>query len=118
MYETLCSSSKSGVSLFSSSVELLHSSSTGIQQQIVWEILLPVPDREPDVGLRTLTPVGECVQYYYSPNLWVAHTVGMVFDYITKAPLLSSHCGFFFVFGCKIPFVVGSSLLGQWLFSS
>ena len=42
----------------------------------------------------------------------------MGFDYIMKAPLLLSHRGFFFVFGCKISFLVGSSLFCQWLFSS
>ena len=28
----------------------------------------------------------------------------MGFDYIIKAPILLSHCGFSFVFGCKISF--------------
>ena len=32
--------------------------------------------------------------------------------------LTSSRCGFFFVFGCRISFLVGSSLFCQWLFSS
>ena len=40
-------------------------------------------------------------------NVWVAHLEGMRFDYITKAPLLLSF-GFFFVFGCKTYFLVGS----------
>ena len=35
----------------------------------------------------------------------------MVFDHVMKALLLTCHCGFFFVFGCKISFLVGSSLL-------
>ena len=43
---------------------------------------------------------------------------GMGFDYITKAPLLLSLCGFFFVFGWKISFLVGSSLFCRWMFNS
>ena len=34
----------------------------------------------------------------------------MRFDYIAIAPLLPSHRDFFFVFGCRISFLVGSSL--------
>ena len=56
---------------------------------------------EPDVGLRTLTPVGEPDIF---SSLWVAHLAGMGFDYIMKVSPLPSHCGFFFVFGCKIFF--------------
>ena len=33
----------------------------------------------------------------------------MGFDFITIAPLLQSHSGFFFVFGCRVSFGVGSS---------
>ena len=36
--------------------------------------------------------------------------------FITYAPLLPSCCGFFFVFGCRISFFVGSSLFCQWFF--
>ena len=35
---------------------------------MIWGFLLPIPDPqagEPDVGLRTLNPVGEPLQYYY-----------------------------------------------------
>ena len=51
-------------------------------------------------------------------SLWVARLAGMGFDYIAKAPLLLSRCGFLFVFGCKVSFLVGSSLFCWWLFSS
>ena len=51
-------------------------------------------------------------------SLWVVHPVGIGFDYIMKASLLLSHCGFFFVFGYRISFLVGSSLFCQQLFSS
>jgi len=43
-------------------------------------------------------------------SLWVTHLAGMGFDDITKAPLLAAPYGFFFVFGCKISFLVGPSL--------
>ena len=45
-----------------SPVELLQSRSAGLQSQMLWGFLLPMPDPqawETDVGLRTLTPVGE-----------------------------------------------------------
>ena len=44
-----------------SSMELLHTSPTGLQCQFLQE-LLPLPDPQawgPDMGLRTLAPVGE-----------------------------------------------------------
>ena len=34
----------------------------------------------------------------------------MGFDFIVIAPLLPSHCGFSFVFGCGVSFLVGSSV--------
>ena len=34
----------------------------------------------------------------------------MGFDFIVFAPLLLSHCGFSFVFGCGVYFVVSSSV--------
>ena len=34
----------------------------------------------------------------------------MGFDFIVIAPLLPSHCGFFFLFGCRVSFLVGSSV--------
>ena len=40
-------------------------------------------------------------------SLWAAHLAGMGFDFIMIAPLLPSHCGFFFVFGCEISFFGG-----------
>ena len=35
----------------------------------------------------------------------------MGFDFIVIAPLLPSHCGFSFVFGCGVSFLVSSSVL-------
>ena len=34
----------------------------------------------------------------------------MGFDFIVTAPLLLSHCGFSFVFGCGVSFMVSSSV--------
>ena len=42
------------------------------------------------------------VQFLSSP--WVAHPVGMGFDFITVAPLIPSRCGFYFVFGYRVFF--------------
>ena len=45
-----------------SSVELLRTNPTGLQCQMLWGLFLPVPDPQAwglDVGLRTLTSVGE-----------------------------------------------------------
>ena len=60
--ETLYAPSKSRVSVSPSPVEFLLSNPTGLQSQMVWGLLLPMPDPqagESDVGLRTFTPVGE-----------------------------------------------------------
>ena len=57
VHETLRVPSKNGVSISPSPVEFLQSSSAGIQSQVLWELLLPMPDlqaEEPDMGLRTL----------------------------------------------------------------
>ena len=35
----------------------------------------------------------------------------MGFDFIVIAPLLPSHCGFSFIFGCGVYFLVSSSVL-------
>ena len=43
-------------------------------------------------------------------SLWVTHPAVMGFDFIVIAPLLPSHCGFSFVFGCGVSFLVSSSV--------
>ena len=43
-------------------------------------------------------------------HLWVTHPAVMGFDFIVIVPLLPSHCGFSFVFGCGISFLVSSSV--------
>ena len=68
----------SGVSVYTSLVELLLTGPTGPQGQVICGLLLSVPDPqvwEPDVELGTLTPVGESVILLSS--LLVTHLVGM-----------------------------------------
>ena len=75
----LCVPFKSGVSISLSPVELLHTSTTGLQCQMLWRFLLLIPDSQswlPDVGLRTLPPVGVSVIQLLS-GLWAAHLVCM-----------------------------------------
>ena len=55
--------------------------------------------------------MGELLWYYCSlvcgsPTRQVWYLI-----FIMTAPLLLSHCGFFFVFGCGISFLVGSNIL-------
>ena len=53
---------KNGVSISPNPVELLCTSPTGLECQILWELFLSMPDPQvwaPDVGLRILTPIGE-----------------------------------------------------------
>ena len=40
----------------------------------------------------------------------VTHAAVMGFDFIVIAPLLPSHCGFSFVFGCGVSLLVSSSV--------
>ena len=41
------------------------------------------------------------------PSLWVAHLVGMEFDFIVISPLLPSCCSFCLVFGHEVSFFGG-----------
>ena len=52
--------------------------------------------------------VGFCGVMFSS--LWVTHPAVMVFDFIVIAPLLPSHCGSSFVFGCRVSFLVSSNV--------
>ena len=62
-HENLCVPFKNGVSIYLSPVELLCTSPTGFQCQMIQGLFLPVPDPHTwegfDVGPRTLTPVVE-----------------------------------------------------------
>ena len=61
-HESLRAPFKNGVSISRSPVELMCTSPTGLQCQMLQVLFLTVPDPhiwEFDVGIRTLTPVGE-----------------------------------------------------------
>ena len=60
--EILYAPFKNWVSIFPSLMELLYSSPTDLQCQMLWGLFMPIPDPQEwglDVGLRTLTPTGE-----------------------------------------------------------
>lgn len=91
-----------GISVSPSLVEFLQSSTAGLQSQILWELWLPLPGPQAGktgIGLRTFNAM---------ENFSGTHFVGIGFDVIVIVPLLSSHCVFFFVFGYKVCFSVGS----------
>ena len=70
MHKSLCAPSKSGVSLSPSPVESLQSNPIGLQSQMLWRLLLLTPEPqavEPDVRLRTFTPVVKPLWYNYFP---------------------------------------------------
>ena len=77
----------------------------------------PPQDRESD-GLRNFTPVGELLWCNYSSVCGLPTCVGgrVCNLFYCNVPLLPSPCDFFFVFGCRISSVVGSSLLYWWFF--
>ena len=63
--EILCASFKSGTSISHSPLALPKVIHARLQSQIFWGIIFPVQDpwaREPDVGLRPLTPWEEPLQ--------------------------------------------------------
>ena len=65
---------------------------------------------KPDVGLRTFTPVGGLLWYKSSPVSESPTQQLCDLIFIVIAPLLPSHCGFSFVFGCGVSFLVSSSV--------
>ena len=64
-HETLCVSCKSGVSVHPSPMELLQSSLISLQNQMLWGLhsISDLQVGEPDIRLRTLTLIRECLQY-------------------------------------------------------
>ena len=66
--------SKSDISVSPSLVEFLQSSPTGLQNQMLWELFLLLPDTQtgdPDMGLGTLIPMrnlcNQLLQHNYFP---------------------------------------------------
>ena len=76
-HESLCMPSKSGVSVSPSPVWLLCTNPAGPQYQMLWGLLPATYLQvwEPDVGLRTLTPVESLCSSYFPvcglPTWWV-----------------------------------------------
>ena len=62
-------------------------------------------------GVQNLHNNGRTSLLLLFSSLWVTHLVGMGFDFIVIAPLLLSHCRFFFVILRGTSFLVGSSSL-------
>ena len=95
-----------GVSVSSSPVEFLWSNPTGLQSQILWGLLLLLPD--PQSG----EPVWGSELSLLWEKFWgiiIFQFVGcplacIGFDFIMIAPLLPYCCGFFFVFACRVFF--------------
>ena len=82
---------KNEVFISPSPVGLPKLSLTGLQSQTLWGLVFLVQDpwaKERDMGLSSLTPVGEPLQCNYSlvcgSPIWGC----MVLDYITSLPLL------------------------------
>ena len=97
---------------------LLQLSLNGLQSQMLWGLIFPVLDPragEPDVALNTLTPVGETLQYNYSPVCW-SPSWGMKFGYIANPCLRPISLWFLlYVFKCRRSYLVGSSHFHRWL---
>ena len=113
MHTTLCVPSNCGVSVSPSPVEVLQSIPSRLQSLILYEFLLPLLDPlvgKTDMGLRTFTPVGGPLWYKCSPVCESPTQQLWGFDFIVIAPLLPSHCGFSFVFGCGVSVLVSSSV--------
>ena len=58
------------------------------------------PSWEACCGAQNLHNTGRTSLVELFSILWVAHLLGMEFDFIMIVSLLLSHCGFSFVFGC------------------
>ena len=83
--------------------------SIGLQSQIFWgfssrcqTLRLRIPMWNLELSLMWENP---CDILFFFFSLGVAHQVCMEFDYIMRVPLLPSHCGVLFFFGCRISFL-------------
>ena len=59
------------------------------------------------MGAQNLHKSGRTSLVLLFSSLWAAHPASMGLDFNMIASLLPSHCGFFFVFGCRVPFLDG-----------
>ena len=103
--ESPCAPFKNGVSIYPSPMELLHTSPTGLQCQMLLGLFLPVPDPRTwgfDVGLRTLTPVGLCEPVsFQSGGLPTWEVWGCLYHKIIPP---TSWCGLLFLFRSRMSF--------------
>ena len=110
-HENLCMPSKIVVSVSPSPVMLLHSNPIGLQSLMLWGSFSQCQTLR--LGSLTwgsgLSHLWENLCDIIIFQFMGLPPLGMGFDYIEKAPLLPSHCSFFFVFGCKISFLVGTT---------
>lgn len=94
--------SRNGISVSPSPFDI-HWSPIGLESQILWALFLLLPDPqagEPDMGLWTHSWERTTVIWLF-PSVWVTHLEDLRSDYVTKAPLLSSHCSLF-TFECRV----------------
>ena len=106
-YETLCAPSKSGV-CFPQSCGAPALKPCWPSKPNALGLLLPDPQLGSLMWGSELSLQWDNLWDRVIFSLWVTHPAGMGFDYIVKVPLLPSHCGSFFIFGCRISFMVGS----------
>ena len=76
-----------------------------------------LPSWGPWHGLRIFIPGERTLVAWFFSSLWVTHLACMGFDFIRLCPP-PSHCGSFFVFGCRIAFLIGSSIFCWCLFTN
>ena len=95
----LCVPFKSEVSISPSPVELLQLNSAVLQSQMLWGLILLVPEPWPgelNVGLRTITSVGAPLQY--NSTVCESSTQALCDLIISRAcASYLSHCGSFFM---------------------
>ena len=101
------------VSVFPSPAGLPKWSPAGLQSQMLKGLIFLEQDLwvwGPEIGLRTLTPVGDTLQYNYFPVFGLP-TWGVWHFYMASLPLLSIWLWFFVhIFICRRAFWVCSSL--------
>ena len=104
VHEILCVTFKSEVSITPSPVGLLQLSPTDLQSRMLWGLVFTVLDPwagGPDMGLRILIPVGEPLQYSYSPVFGLP--TWRVWD-LTMSRVHPSHPSHY-VFSCRRSFL-------------
>ena len=100
VHEILCASFKSKVCIYPSPLGLPNLRLAVLQSQMLQWLVFPVHDPwagKPDVGLRTLTPVGEPLQYNFSPVCGLPPLGMWDLIILRVCPSYPSCCGSFFM---------------------